>query len=79
LSESSGSSGGVGSAIGAFFFVVAVLVIFAIGFDFFLIVPFFIFIIGIIAMMISDRKRSSDSAPRQTASEPETRTGDPAP
>jgi uncharacterized membrane protein len=54
-------------AIGAFFFVIGVLIVFAIGFDFFLIVPFFIFVIGIIAMFISDRKRSPDEKAGQEA------------
>jgi uncharacterized membrane protein len=52
-------------AIGALLFVVGVLIIFAIGFDFFLVVPFFIFIIGIIAMFVSDRKRSPEQQQSQ--------------
>jgi uncharacterized membrane protein len=75
LSQGGRSSGG--GPIGALFFVLGVLLIFAIGFDFFLIVPFFIFIGGIIAMLISDRRRSSGPAPAEPASEEEARNGSP--
>jgi uncharacterized membrane protein len=51
------SSGGGGGALGALFFVVGVLILFAVLFSVFLILPFFIFLAGIIAMVISDRKR----------------------
>lgn len=53
--------------------MIAVLVVFAIGFDFFLILPFFVFIFGIIAMIVSDRKSSSGPAPSETVSEEDAR------
>ncbi len=72
MSQGGGGSGG-GGAIGALFFVVAALLIFALAFDFFLILPFFVFIFGMIAMMVSDRKRSSDSRPGPVADDEEAR------
>lgn len=47
-----------GGVIGALVFVIGVLAAFALLFGLFLIVPFFIFLGGIVAMMISDRKRN---------------------
>lgn len=55
-----------GGAIGALFFAIGALILFALLFSLFLILPFFIFLAGIIAMMISDRKRS-----RKDPDEPE--------
>ena len=55
-----------GGAIGALFFVIGALILFALMFSVFLIVPFFLFLAGIIAMMISDRRRS-----RSKSNEPE--------
>jgi uncharacterized membrane protein len=72
LSQGGGGSGG-GGGIGALFFVLGALLIFAIGFDLFLIVPFFVFIFGMIAMMVSDRKRSSDSRPGPSADDEKAR------
>jgi uncharacterized membrane protein len=46
-------------AFGALFFVLGALLLFAIGFQFFLILPFFVFLFGIVAMIVSDRKRPS--------------------
>lgn len=46
-------------AFGALLTVLGVLLLFAVGFQFFLILPFFVFMFGIIAMIISDRKRSA--------------------
>lgn len=54
---SSGNGNGGGGAIGALIFVLGILIAFALLFSVFLILPFFIFIAGIIAMVISDRKR----------------------
>ncbi|MBN8866934.1 MAG: hypothetical protein J0H98_05235 [Solirubrobacterales bacterium] len=51
-------SGG-GGAIGALFFVIGVLIVFALLFSTFLVIPFFVFLAGIIAMLISDRNRGS--------------------
>lgn len=45
-------------AFGALLFVLGLLLLFAIGFAFFLILPFFVFLFGIVAMIVSDRKRS---------------------
>lgn len=53
--SSSGGSGG--SAIGALIFVIGLLILFAVFFTTFLIIPFFIFLAGIVAMIVSDRKR----------------------
>ncbi len=55
-----------GGAIGALFFVIGALILFALMFSVFLIVPFFLFLAGIIAMMVSDRRRS-----RKKTDEPE--------
>jgi uncharacterized membrane protein len=46
-------------SFGALLFVLGVLLVFAVGFEFFLILPFFVFLFGIVAMIVSDRKRSS--------------------
>lgn len=57
-----------GGVIGALFLSLGLLLLFLVSFGFFLILPFFIFIGGIIAMMISDRKRGgSKSAPAAPA------------
>lgn len=48
---------GGGGVIGALFMALGLLLLFVISFGFFLILPFFIFLAGIIAVMISDRKR----------------------
>jgi hypothetical protein len=72
LSQGGGGSGG-GGAIGALLFVLGALLVFAIGFSFFLIVPFFVFIFGLIAMIVSDRSRSSDSRPGPATVEEEAR------
>jgi len=52
-------SGG-GGVFGALIFVVGALIVFGLLFSTFLIVPFFIFLGGIVAMLISDRKRSRE-------------------
>lgn len=57
----SGSRSG-GGAVGALLTSVALLIAFSIFFNLFLIVPFFIFIGGVIAMVISDRRRSREEA-----------------
>lgn len=54
---SANSGGGGGGALGALLFVTGILILFALLFSVFLILPFFIFLAGIIAMLISDRKR----------------------
>ncbi len=53
-----------GGAIGALFFAIGALILFSLLFSVFLIVPFFLFLAGIVAMMVSDRRRS-----RKTSSE----------
>lgn len=55
----SGGRNGSGGAIGALFFALGALLLFAFGFAFFLILPFFIFLGGLVAMLISDNKRDS--------------------
>lgn len=60
-----------GGAIGALFFALGAVLLFAIMFGFFLILPFFLFIGGIIAMMVSDRKRGRKSSNGETANEEE--------
>lgn len=62
-----------GSAIGALFFAIGALILFAFGFAFFLILPFFIFLGGIVAMIVSDHKRDSGPSNGATAApvEPE--------
>lgn len=59
-----------GGAIGALIFVIGLLLLFCILFTAFLVVPFFIFLAGIVAMIISDRKRDKDEpkAPAQEQS-----------
>ena len=47
-----------GGAIGALFFAIGALILFALVFSLFLILPFFLFLAGIVAMMVSDRRRS---------------------
>lgn len=56
----SGSGGGVAGGLGALLFVIGLLVVFALLFATFLVVPFLVFIGGIIAMVISDRKRDPE-------------------
>ncbi len=51
-----------GGAIAALFFAIGALLLFAVGFAFFLVLPFFVFLAGIIAMIVSDRKRDSGPA-----------------
>lgn len=60
-----------GGAIGALFFTVGVLFLFALMFGIFLILPFFLFLAGIIAMMISDRRRGRKSSIQEAAEEEE--------
>ncbi len=55
-----------GGAIGALFFAIGALILFALVFSLFLILPFFLFLAGIVAMMVSDRRRS-----RKEPDEPE--------
>jgi uncharacterized membrane protein len=74
LSQDGGNS--AGGAFAALFFAIGVLILFAVGFAFFLIVPFFIFLAGIVAMIISDRKR--DSGGQAEPEEQEQRHGEPA-
>lgn len=66
MSESSRSGG---SAIGALFVVIGLLLLFSIFFNLFLVVPFFIFLGGIVAMLVSDsrrgRKESAADGPGQ--------------
>lgn len=68
------SSGG--GVFGALFLALGLLLLFVVSFGFFLILPFFIFLGGIIAVMISDRKRGrADKKPSKAAvdrTEPET-------
>jgi uncharacterized membrane protein len=65
-----------GGVFGALFLALGLLLLFVISFGFFLILPFFIFLGGIIAVMISDRKRGrADKKPKPAAidqTEPET-------
>ena len=62
--------GGGGGVLGALFFVIGLLLLFCVLFSTFLIVPFFIFLAGIVAMVISDRKRDRDeSAPKPESQE----------
>ncbi len=51
-----------GGAIAALFFAIGALLLFAFGFAFFLVLPFFIFLGGIVAMLVSDRRRDSGPA-----------------
>lgn len=51
---------GSGGALGALFFVIGLLLLFCVLFTTFLVIPFFIFLAGIVAMVISDRKRGKD-------------------
>ncbi len=51
-----------GGAIAALFFAIGALLLFAFGFAFFLVLPFFVFLGGIVAMLVSDRKRGSGPA-----------------
>ena len=57
----------MGGAFGALLFALGALVLSVISIGLFLVVPFIVFIGGIIAMVISDRKRNSD---RKSESEP---------
>ena len=65
-----------GSVVGSLFVALGLLLLFVVSFGFFLILPFFIFVGGIIAVMISDRKRGrADKKPSPAAidrAEPET-------
>jgi len=58
-----------GGAIAALFFAIGALLLFALGFAFFLVLPFFIFIGGIVAMIVSDRKRDNGPAERVEVTE----------
>ena len=51
-----------GGAIGALFFAIGALILFALIFSIFMILPFFLFLAGIVAMMISDRRRSKNKS-----------------
>lgn len=62
-------------AFGALFFVLGVLLLFALGFGFFLILPFFVFLFGIVAMIISDRKRSPERAAESKEAHDEAKQG----
>ncbi len=53
-------SGQGGGAFGALFFVIGLLILFCVLFTTFLVIPFFIFLAGIVAMLISDRKRGKE-------------------
>ncbi len=55
-----------GGAIAALFFAIGALLLFAVGFAFFLVLPFFVFLAGIVAMIVSDRKRDSGPARTET-------------
>lgn len=63
-----------GGAIGALFFAIGALILFALLFGLFLIVPFFLFLAGIVAMMVSDRRRSRRS-PDENGAVAEERVG----
>ncbi|MDQ2623203.1 MAG: hypothetical protein M3Y45_09230 [Actinomycetota bacterium] len=63
------SDSGGGGTLGALFFVVGLLLLFCVLFSTFLIVPFFIFMAGIVAMVISDRKRGKDEQPKSETQE----------
>lgn len=60
-----------GGAIAALFFAAGALLLFAISFAFFLVLPFFVFLAGIVAMIVSDRKRNGDQ-PAETETVVET-------
>jgi len=62
-------------AFGALFFVLGVLLLFALGFGFFLILPFFVFLFGIVAMIISDRKRSPERVAESKEAQDEAKRG----
>lgn len=59
-----------GGTLGALFFVVGLLLLFCVLFSTFLVVPFFIFLAGIVAMVISDRKRGKEEKSEPQAQEP---------
>ncbi|MGK2932097.1 MAG: hypothetical protein ACSLFD_04930 [Solirubrobacterales bacterium] len=51
------------------FFVIGALILFVLMFSVFLILPFFLFLAGIVAMMVSDRRRSRKDPDEQPESE----------
>lgn len=61
-----------GGAFGALIFVVGLLIVFAVLFSAFLVIPFFVFLGGIVAMLISDRKRDSGDTSNNGNSTSET-------
>jgi uncharacterized membrane protein len=63
-------------AFGALFFALGAILLFAFGFAFFLILPFFVFVAGIVAMLISDRKRDSGQVAERKAGQEEARRGE---
>jgi uncharacterized membrane protein len=48
--------------MGALLFVIGVLIAFALMMGVFLILPFFLFLAGIVAMMVSDRRREKKTS-----------------
>jgi uncharacterized membrane protein len=75
---SGGGGVGFGGAIGALFFAIGALLLFAFGFAFFLILPFFVFLVGIVAMIISDRKRDSDEIAERRAGQEDAKRAEAA-
>jgi membrane protein implicated in regulation of membrane protease activity len=60
VSNGNGNGKGGGSGIVALVTALALLIAFAVLFTTFLVVPFFIFLAGIVAMIVSDRKRDPE-------------------
>lgn len=67
----SGGGGNGGGAVGALIFALVALVLSALSLGLFLLAPFIVFLGGIIAMLISDRKRDSNRNGEVKASEEE--------
>lgn len=68
-----GHASGGGSALAALFSALGLLIAFSLLFATFLIVPFFFFIAGIIAMIVSDRRRSPDRVAEEKAEQEQAR------
>jgi uncharacterized membrane protein len=64
---------GTGGAISALFAALGLLLLFVFSFSFFLILPFFIFLGGIVAMLVSDRKRGKTNDSAATEAKPPER------
>lgn len=74
-----GGRNSAGGAIGALFFAIGALLLFALGFAFFLVLPFFLFLAGIVAMIVSDRSRDPERVAEVKTSQEEAKQLEPAP